>query len=633
MNSVLLVVPPYHSLTSPALAISMLKAALSRLGIPADVLYLNLRFGRSVGRTVYDQVAQNARALAGDWLFAGDLFGDEAPDPGAYASQILPGQLNLGPELASRIEAVRRAVPAFLDGIMDEIPTGQYRVVVTCADLSVGEDRIQNCAGLAFLRRLKARDSGIVTVMGGANCQADLGAALHETFPFVDYVCTGEGERVLPKLVERLLNGETVTEVPGLLGRAGSHPLGASIGPLVRDLDSLPYPDFDEFFSQFSAADLGPGAGPILVFEASRGCWWGEKHHCTFCGLNGVGMQYRSKSPQRALDELDFLVQRHEVRRVFATDMILNPRYFDTFLATLASRPWPPTLFFETKANLTKEQLRTLARAGVRELQPGVESFSTPILRLMDKGVTALQNVRVLKWCAEIGIQPFWNILYGFPGEDPAEYERMARLVPSLAHLPAPYRMIQIRMDRFSPNFDEAVARGFSNVRPAAAYRYVYPPTLGDLDRLAYYFDYDYADGRDPQGYTAALQASVAAWRGRSGDARLELRVTDDELQIEDSRPVAVRQTTVLRGPARLAYLALDAGSTVQGVTSHLEQVLGPEVPAAEQVEDWLEGWLADLLVMREGSRYLSLATNPAERIPLPAERLLALLTPNAVER
>jgi hypothetical protein len=111
MNSVLLVVPPYHSLTSPALAISMLKAALSRLGIPADVLYLNLRFGSFVGRAVYDQVAQNARALAGDWLFAGDLFGDEAPDPGAYVTEILPKQLNLEPALASQVEAVRPTVP------------------------------------------------------------------------------------------------------------------------------------------------------------------------------------------------------------------------------------------------------------------------------------------------------------------------------------------------------------------------------------------------------------------------------------------------------------------------------------------------------------------------------------------
>jgi ribosomal peptide maturation radical SAM protein 1 len=344
-------------------------------------------------------------------------------------------------------------------------------------------------------------------------------------------------------------------------------------------------------------------------------------------------MQYRSKSAERALAELDFLVQRHEVRTIFATDMILNPRYFETFLPKLAERPWPPSLFFETKANLTKEQLRLLARAGVRELQPGVESFSTPILKLMDKGVTALQNVRVLKWCAELGIQPFWNILYGFPGEDPAEYGGMADLLPSLTHLAAPYRMVQIRLDRFSPNFDESAARGFSNVRPAESYRYVYPHGPQDLERLAYYFDYDYADGRDPARYTAAVQQELQVWRGAGGSARLEMRLHDDALVIDDSRQSAVRRQSVLTGPERLAYLTLDAGSTVREVSAGLERALGPDAPSMEQVEGWLDAWVSDRLAMREGARYLSLATNPSERVPLPAERFLAMLTPTSVER
>ena len=46
---------------------------------------------------------------------------------------------------------------------------------------------------------------------------------------------------------------------------------------------------------------------PTLLFETSRGCWWGAKSHCTFCGLNGETMAFRSKSPRRALDELEQL--------------------------------------------------------------------------------------------------------------------------------------------------------------------------------------------------------------------------------------------------------------------------------------------------------------------------------------
>jgi hypothetical protein len=234
--------------------------------------------------------------------------------------------------------------------------------------------------------------------------------------------------------------------------------------------------------------------------------------------------------------------------------------------------------------------------------------------------------VRLLKWCSEIGLTSEWNLLCGFPGEDPAEYERMADLVPALTHLPPPNGSGQIRLDRFSPYFAAPEANGMTNVRASIAYSYVYPFSPADLDRLAYYFDYDYADGRDPARYTAPLQEAIAAWRASTGTARLELRLGDDRLELQDTRPVAARELTVLEGPARLAYLALDSGTTVGAVEAELGRALGDDAPGQQQIGRWLDGWLADRLVMREGPRYLSLATNPSERIQMPVERFLEQL-------
>ena len=76
------------------------------------------------------------------------------------------------------------------------------------------------------------------------------------------------------------------------------------------------------------------------------------------------------------------------------------------------------------KANLTREQVRLLADAGVRHIQPGIESLSDHVLALMKKGVTGLRNVQLLKWCKEYGIEVDWNILYGFPGETREDYRR-----------------------------------------------------------------------------------------------------------------------------------------------------------------------------------------------------------------
>jgi hypothetical protein len=122
------------------------------------------------------------------------------------------------------------------------------------------------------------------------------------------------------------------------------------------------------------------------------------------------------------------------------------------------------------------------------------------------------------------------------------------------------------------------------------------------------------------------MEEAVAAWRAAEGTSRLDLRVVGDSLAIQDTRPAAARTLTVLTGPARLAYQALDAGTTVDAVEAAIRRVLGEDAPDRGQIVGWLEGWLADRLVMQEGTRYLSLATDLGQRVQLPTERFLAQL-------
>jgi ribosomal peptide maturation radical SAM protein 1 len=640
MSRVLLVVPPFHLPSWPAISVSLLKAVLAQESIPCDVLYLNIRFAEFVGPAFYAAVGEhepNYSALVGEWIFAGDLFGDCAPHPQRYVDEVLRGKFDWLYEqsFVEYVQQIRQRVPVFLDRLMTDVSWDEYAVVGITSAFQ------QNCAALAVLKRLKRLHPEITTVMGGANCEGSMGFAIRDLFPFVDYICLGEGEQVFPQLVHGLFAGEVPVRVPGMLDRfEPSSKRGLNLGaplvarhslvtvtpsdadgdcesraaPMVLNLDSLPYPDFDDYFKQLKTSPLGVTIDPSLPFETSRGCWWGEKHHCTFCGLNGERMTFRSKSGDRATAEMNYLVERYGVNTLFVIDTILDMNYFDTFLNELSTRPRPPKLFYETKANLTRPQVQLLARAGVDEIQPGIETLSTSILRLMDKGVTALQNVRLLKWCAEAGITPRWYFLFGFPHEDPVEYELMATLVPSLTHLAPPVAFVQIEIHRFSPNFTESTARGFSNVRPGAMYSYVYPFQPRDLTRLAYHFDFDYADGRDPEKYTAGLQLAIEHWRETQSSARLYLREREDRVDLIDTRPTATRSKTVLSGSAGLAYLALDAGATIQGVHAELAAKLGNKVPRVSRIEDWLERWVDERLAMREGSRYLSLAVKSPER-------------------
>jgi len=150
------------------------------------------------------------------------------------------------------------------------------------------------------------------------------------------------------------------------------------------------------------------------------------------------------------------------------------------------------TLFYETKSNLKKEQVRLLRDAGVTMIQPGIESFSDEVLRLMKKGVSGLQNIQLLKWCKEIGVEPLWNFLLGFPGETPDEYARMAAVMARVCHLPGPTGVTAIRLDRFSPNFIDAAQFGFTRVRPLPFYGFIYDLPEDTRRNLAYYFSYEY---------------------------------------------------------------------------------------------------------------------------------------------
>src|SRR5205807_8166536 len=125
---------------------------------------------------------------------------------------------------------------------------------------------------------------------------------------------------------------------------------------------------------------------PSLLFETSRGCWWGAKSHCTFCGLNGGAMAFRSKSSGRVMEELNYLVDKWHIDQVEAVDNILDMKYSNNVLPALALSPRPVHLFYEVKANLTRKQVQMLQRAGVRRIQPGIESLSDHVLQLMRKG-------------------------------------------------------------------------------------------------------------------------------------------------------------------------------------------------------------------------------------------------------
>ncbi len=604
-HEVALVNLPFGNVLSPSFGLSLLVAGLRRAGIRSRVHYFTFGFARLVGASLYRRICDGSLSasgeLPGEWIFARALFGRRARGPRGVAAHALreTGRDARG----AALRRARRLAPGFLDACAGALLSERPRLV---GFTSVFQ---QHVAALALAERLKRADPSLFVVFGGANCEGPMGAETLRQFPWVDALVSGEADLVFPELVRRVLAREPLRDLPGVVTQASiardfAH-AAAVVAPPVMDMDALPDPDYSDFFEQFAESGFARRWQARIFFESSRGCWWGAKHHCTFCGLNGQTMEYRSKSPRRAADELLRLAARHPQADVQVVDNILDLRYFDTLLPELAARGAPLDLFYETKSNLDRRQVELLRAAGVRSIQPGIESFSDSVLRLMRKGVSGLQNIQLLRFCHELGVRPYWNVLWGFPGEDPGEYARLAALVPLLVHLPPPTSCAGLRLDRFSPNFTQAAALGFVDVRPLRSYGEIYPLPDEALFNLAYHFCFGYADGRNPATYVRPLLRAVRAWRRAHARSALVRVDCGEQAALIDLRPCAQEILTVL-GPVEAAlYRDCDA---VRGVSA-LARSSGLE---ADVVTARLEPLVARGLLLRDGTRYLALALSQA---------------------
>src|SRR5207247_10466074 len=126
------------------------------------------------------------------------------------------------------------------------------------------------------------------------------------------------------------------SRIPGIVFRTSNESVATGPAAPIRDLDTLPIPDFSDYFRDLTQSTVAAVVVPTLLFETSRGCWWGASSHCTFCGLNGGTMAFRSKSAGRVLGELDYLVKRWHIDSVEAVDNILDMKYFNDVLHSLA---------------------------------------------------------------------------------------------------------------------------------------------------------------------------------------------------------------------------------------------------------------------------------------------------------
>ncbi len=616
---VLLINMPFGPLNLPSLGLSLLKGGLSQKGISSKIHYFNITFANLIGEETYRLIARgfprNVDQI-GEWIFSNSLFPDQRNKDAEFIEEIVYGNNKYHSkesylsrkeldQFVEKIVSAKEKVDAFLSDVLEIVMKQDPKIIGFTSIFQ------QHVASLALAKMIKARNKDILIVFGGANCEGPMGEETIKQFEFIDVLVSGEGDEVFPRLVEKYLESKEIIEAPGVYTRDCNFEVQNTA--LIHNMNEVAIPDFFDFFGHYSKFDFDHK--PKLLLETSRGCWWGQKKHCTFCGLNGGSMTFRSKDENRVLSEFRLMKEHFPEASIAIVDNILDMTYFKSVLPTFIKEELDLDLFFEVKANLKKSQVRLLKQAGIHTIQPGIESFSDNVLNIMKKGVRAIQNIQFLKWCKEIGVNPQWNLIWGFQGEAEKDYKDTMELIPLISHLKPPVGYSNLRLDRFSPNYNESETLGFKDAKPYPAYRFIYPFSHESISNLAYFFSFEMDKPFDYKKIEGEIIDSIKEWKSSHNESELFMVDKEDVLLIWDFRSIANENYYLFEEKERAIYLMCDIMKTPKQISKVLIEDYNINL-ALNEIDEILSIFLNLKLMVRSENNFLSLAIPTYDFIP-----------------
>jgi len=324
---VALVNMPFSYSKYPSMQLGTLSALLKSKGIPVDCHHLNVRFAHKIGVPLYEMICEK-RTLFGEWILSYLLFRDN-PKRAEYPRLFKPVFEQVAQESGLPVsffeDMAAGTAPQFLTWALTAIDWGQYKIVGFTSTFD------QNVASLTMAKLIKDLYPDVTIVFGGANYDGEMGLEYFRAFPFIDHVVVGEGEEVFPELVRYLLAGKVGT-VPGSVSYREEAAIAFTPNhSLFSDFANTGPPDYDDYYHHLLAelGEAAQGLDRILLYEGSRGCWWGEKHHWTFCGLNAQSMKFRAKSSEQVAQEMAYLSSRYDTARFRLVDNIVDMKYVE----------------------------------------------------------------------------------------------------------------------------------------------------------------------------------------------------------------------------------------------------------------------------------------------------------------
>ncbi|KAA3662090.1 MAG: radical SAM protein [Chloroflexi bacterium] len=230
--------------------------------------------------------------------------------------------------------------------------------------------------------------------------------------PGVSAIVSGEVEPYLPDIVSALISGDELLDFPGLWT-----PKGGSFIPPLKDLDSVPFPDYTDFpWERYQ--------NRIIPMMTSRGCGWGV---CPFCSdvTSSAGRTFRSRTPTNVWAEIKHQSRLHDSQLFAFLDLKLNSNLdvwhhlIDTFPKQLQNGRWIASVHVDRRQSngLDFDTLHAAHNAGLVRINTGLESGSQNILNHMRKNTQLSKLSRFIHDAHFAGISVRTSVIMGYPGE------------------------------------------------------------------------------------------------------------------------------------------------------------------------------------------------------------------------
>ncbi len=515
MKNIALLNMPFSNPGMPSIALTQLKCRVEEEfgdAVDVDVHYVSHDFIDCLGISSYQDVTNSLYSLnagIGDWFFRAAAFPDVEDNSVEYFRRYFAMKDEQTERLKKLLVGKINEVGYFFELLLDKYKLADYDIVGFTSMFS------QHAASLAMSRYIKARNPNVITVIGGANCDAPMGQEIIINVDSIDYVFSGPSLVSFPEFVGNVLKGDlkACESIRGVFHKNNATLMrGVAIQGDELDINSEVSVDFDPFVELMDKRHKDIEI--ILPLETSRGCWWGERAHCTFCGLNGASMKYRAMNAEKAKKLMRSLFKYSgKVSRLESVDNIIPQEYIEDVFKDLDT-PSDMHFFYEVRANLNEDELQILSDARVKVIQPGIESLATSTLKHMKKGTTSFNNISFIKSCMKYDVFPAWNLLIGFPGERNDVYKKYLEDIPKLVHLSPPNGTFPVRFDRYSPYFKKTEEYGLK-LAPLPFYEMIYPFPKESIYNMAYFFsDTNYHSEyiQHLVEYIVPLQKAVGEW-------------------------------------------------------------------------------------------------------------------------